>query len=74
MSSIKSEMAGTLLELKVKVGDTVKVGQEVAVMESMKMEVPLVSQASGKVSSILKNTGDFVNDGDAVIELKAENP
>lgn len=66
---IKSEMAGTLLELKVKKGDKVKAGQEIAIMESMKMEVPLVSPSEGTVSEIHKNKGDFVNDGEVVLEL-----
>lgn len=69
MKQIRSEMAGTLLELKVKVGDKVATGQEVAVVESMKMEVPLVSGLSGTVSRVLKQAGDFLNDGEAVIEL-----
>lgn len=69
MKAIKSEMAGTLLELKVKKGDSVAANQEVAVMESMKMEVPLVSHVAGTVANILKAPGDFVNDGESVIEL-----
>lgn len=62
-------MAGTVLEVKVKAGDWVNAGQEVAVMESMKMEVPVVSPSAGKVAAVLKSAGDFVNDGDALIEL-----
>ena len=69
MAKIKSEMAGTMLEIKVKVGDTVAKGQEVAVVESMKMEVPLQADVAGKVSKILKNAGDFLNEGEALIEL-----
>ncbi len=69
MKTIKSEMAGTVLELKVKVGDTISGGQEVAVLESMKMEVPLVAQVSGKVSAVKKNVGDFLNDGEVLLEL-----
>jgi acetyl-CoA carboxylase biotin carboxyl carrier protein len=69
MKQVRSEMAGTILEIKVKVGDAIKSGQEVAVVESMKMEVPLVSNAGGNVAKILKATGDFINDGDVVLEL-----
>lgn len=68
-SKITSQMAGTLLEIKVKAGEKVKKGQEVAILESMKMEVPLVSSHEGKVVSVLKNAGDFVNEGEAVFEL-----
>lgn len=66
---IKSDMAGTLLEFTVKVGDSVAVGQEVAVLESMKMEVPLASKVAGKVTALIKNKGEFVNEGEAIIEL-----
>ena len=69
MGQIKSEMAGTLLEYKVKEGDAVSSGQEVAILESMKMEVPLVSQQDGKVSRLLKAPNDFVNEGEALIDL-----
>lgn len=68
-SKVISQMAGTVLEINVQVGDTIKKGQEVAVLESMKMEVPVVSGIAGKVASVLKAKGDFVNEGDAVIEL-----
>jgi len=70
MKSVKSEMAGSVLELKVKVGDLVKSGQELLIMESMKMEVPVISTVSGKVSSVAKNVGDFVNEGETLIELE----
>ena len=66
---VKSEMAGTVLELKVKVGDKVTAGQEIAVMESMKMEVPVACAKAGTVSSISKNKGDFVNEGEVILEL-----
>ncbi len=69
MKQIKSDMAGTVIEVKVKKGDAVTAGQEVAVVESMKMEVPLVSQVQGTVSNVLKSAGDFLNDGEVVIEL-----
>ena len=69
MAKVISSMAGTVLEVIVKVGDSIKSGQEVAVLESMKMEVPLVSTVSGKVVAVIKNKGEFVNEGEAVIEL-----
>ncbi len=69
MKSIKSEMAGTLVEVNVAVGDSVANGQQVAVIESMKMEVPLHSNAAGKVAAVKRAVGDFVNEGDVVLEL-----
>ena len=69
MANIKSEMAGTILEFKVNVGDAVKSGQEIVILESMKMEVPMVSSVSGKVTQILKQVGDFVNEGETILEI-----
>ena len=70
MKSVKSEMAGTVLEVKVKAGDSVKNGQELLVMESMKMEVPVLSPQAGKVTSVAKAVGDFVNEGETLLELE----
>jgi len=67
---IKSEMAGTLLEVKVEVGDSISAGQEVAVVESMKMEVPLQAAVAGVVKTVHKAAGDFLNEGETLIELK----
>ena len=69
MKKISAEMAGTVIEIKVKPGDTVTEGQEVVVLESMKMEVPLASKQAGTVQAVLKKAGDFVNDGETLIEL-----
>lgn len=70
MAQVKSDMAGTLIEYRVKPGDAVKAGQEVAVLESMKMEVPVTAPAGGTVATLLKAPGDFVNEGDALLELR----
>lgn len=66
---LKAEMAGTVLEVKVSVGDKVTAGQEVVVLESMKMEVPVVSGKAGTVQAIAKKVGDFVNEGETLISL-----
>ena len=68
-SKITSQMAGTVLDILVKVGETIKSGQDIAILESMKMEVPISSKSNGKVVAVLKAKGDFVNEGDAVIEI-----
>ena len=70
MKSIKSDMAGTVLELKVSTGQKVKSGEELVVMESMKMEVPIQSPADGTVGTVHKQVGDFVNAGEVILELQ----
>ncbi|MFB5663165.1 acetyl-CoA carboxylase biotin carboxyl carrier protein subunit [Alteribacillus sp. HJP-4] len=70
MSKIHASMAGNLWKVLVAVGDSVSEGQEVAILESMKMEIPIGSEKGGRVKNILKQEGDFVNEGDELIELE----
>lgn len=63
-------MAGVVIEILVKTGDQVTDGMEVAILESMKMQLPVASTVSGKVSQIKVNSGDFVNEGDPLLDLE----
>jgi acetyl-CoA carboxylase biotin carboxyl carrier protein len=67
MKNILSNMAGSVFLVHVNVGDQVQVGQDVVILESMKMEVPISSEVEGTVKEVKVNVGDFVNDGDVVI-------
>ncbi|APH04842.1 acetyl-CoA carboxylase biotin carboxyl carrier protein subunit [Bacillus weihaiensis] len=67
---IYSNMAGSVWKITVKVGDVIKVGQEVVILESMKMEIPILSEYEGRVKTILIQETDFVNDGDILLELE----
>ncbi|EHA30367.1 acetyl-CoA carboxylase biotin carboxyl carrier protein subunit [Bacillus subtilis subsp. subtilis str. SC-8] len=62
-------MAGNLWKVHVKAGDQIEKGQEVAILESMKMEIPIVADRSGIVKEVKKKEGDFVNEGDVLLEL-----
>ena len=62
-------MPGTILEVKVAVGDTVKAGQPVVVLEAMKMENDIVAPVDGKVTSIVVKKGDAVNSGDIMATI-----
>jgi acetyl-CoA carboxylase biotin carboxyl carrier protein len=70
MKQVTSMMAGIVIEILVKKGDQVSDGQEVAILESMKMQLPVQANASGKVSEVKANNGDFVNEGDALLVLE----
>ncbi|MGD8190007.1 biotin/lipoyl-containing protein [Brevibacillus ginsengisoli] len=70
MKNVTANMAGTLINVLVQVGDDVKAGQDVLVLESMKMEVPLQAEADGKVVEIKAAIGDFVNEGDVILVLE----
>lgn len=70
MKKITSSMAGTVLNILVGNGDEISAGQEVLMLESMKMEIPIESQTTGKVSEVRVNIGDFVNEGDVLLVLE----
>jgi acetyl-CoA carboxylase biotin carboxyl carrier protein len=63
-------MAGKVLEIKVNVGDKVEDGDEVVVLEAMKMELPIISEESGVVKEIRCKKGDTVESGDVLIVLE----
>ncbi len=63
-------MAGVVREVKVKPGDMITDGMEVAVLESMKMELPITATLSGKVSKVNVGSGDYVEEGQALIDLE----
>lgn len=67
---VLTNMAGNVWKVVVQQGDQVVEGQDVVILESMKMEIPISSEVSGIVDEIIVNVGDFVNDGDVVIKLK----
>ncbi|WP_175639472.1 acetyl-CoA carboxylase biotin carboxyl carrier protein subunit [Metabacillus schmidteae] len=69
MSNIDANMAGSIWKILVSVGDNVEAGQEVVILESMKMEIPIAADTKGIVKKILFNEGDFVNEGDTLIEI-----
>lgn len=70
MKEIVATMAGTIIEVLVQVGDEVAIGQDVVILESMKMQVPVEAEVAGKVSLIKVNIGDFVNEDDVLVELE----
>ncbi|AHC42374.1 MULTISPECIES: acetyl-CoA carboxylase biotin carboxyl carrier protein subunit [Bacillus] len=70
MSVIKIQMAGNLWKIHVKLGDVIEEGQEVAILESMKMEIPIIADAAGTVKEVKKSEGDFTDEGEVLIELQ----
>lgn len=67
--SIKSPLPGVILEVYVKEGDVVKMGQKLLMLEAMKMENNIEADKAGKVVSILKHKGDNVMEGDVLITI-----
>ncbi len=67
---IHANMAGTVIEVLVKAGDTVTEGMDVVCIESMKMQMFIPSDHDGKVGEVKVAAGDFVNEGDTLVELE----
>lgn len=68
--TVNAPLPGRVLDIKVKVGDAVKAGQEVAILEAMKMENSITSDQAGTVKQILVEVGDNVPTDAQLIELE----
>jgi acetyl-CoA carboxylase biotin carboxyl carrier protein len=69
MPNVEAHITGTVWRVLVAVGDTVSEGDEVVILESMKMEMPVEAEAEGTVTAIVCAEGQSVNEGDALVEL-----
>ncbi|MES5894085.1 MULTISPECIES: acetyl-CoA carboxylase biotin carboxyl carrier protein subunit [Bacillus cereus group] len=70
MTKVYASMAGNVWKIVVGVGDTVEEEQDVVILESMKMEIPIVAEEAGTVMKINVQEGDFVNEGDVLLEIE----
>lgn len=67
---INSEIAGRVWKIIAKVGSKVDEEEEIIILESMKMEVPVLTPAKGTISEILVAEGDEVVDGQTLAFLE----
>ncbi len=68
-SQIQAEMVASVLSVSVSSGEAVAVGDAVVLMESMKMEIPVLSERSGTVLEVRVQPGDVVQEGDVLVVL-----
>lgn len=71
MTELKANMAGSVWKIVVNEGDSVAEGDDVVILESMKMEIPIAAETSGIVKEIKVNEGDFVNEGDVIAVIES---
>ncbi|MDQ8043905.1 MAG: acetyl-CoA carboxylase biotin carboxyl carrier protein subunit [Solirubrobacteraceae bacterium] len=69
MSLITSNITGTIFEINVEVGQEVAVGDEVVIVESMKMELAITAETAGTVAEILVEPNQPIEVGGALIRL-----
>ncbi|MBE5759269.1 MAG: biotin/lipoyl-binding protein [Clostridiales bacterium] len=63
---VNSPLPGSIVEIVAKVGDTVKNGQPILILEAMKMENEILAPKDGVIAQILVERGQFVNNGDVL--------
>ena len=66
---VVAPLPGTINEIKVKVGDKVKAGDTVVILEAMKMQNNIEAETSGTITSINVNKGDAVMEGDTLVTI-----
>ena len=66
---VRAEMVANVWKVVVAEGDTVEDGDTLVILESMKMEIPVVAESAGTVSSLAVNEGDVVQEGDLIATI-----
>ena len=70
MGNIIAPMAGKVVEINISQGDTVNSGDEIMVIEAMKMEIPINSEFSGTVTEIGCSVGEVVESGHILVTIE----
>ena len=66
-------MVANVLEVSVSVGEQISVGQTLLLLESMKMEIPVISEVNGKVIEVAVTPGEVIQEGDPLIMIESAN-
>ncbi|WP_239310119.1 MULTISPECIES: biotin/lipoyl-binding carrier protein [unclassified Frankia] len=66
---VRAEMVANVWKVVVGVGDTVSAGDTLVILDSMKMEIPVLSEDGGRVAQIAVREGDVVQEGDLIALL-----
>jgi acetyl-CoA carboxylase biotin carboxyl carrier protein len=63
---VRADMVANVWKIVVKPGDTVSEGDTLVILESMKMEIPVVAEEDGVIRELAVNEGDIVQQGDLI--------
>ena len=69
MTEVRAELIGSLWKVLTAVGERVAVDQELMILESMKMEIPVLAPVAGTVQAILAAEGDIVQEGQPLLVI-----
>jgi acetyl-CoA carboxylase biotin carboxyl carrier protein len=70
MEEVRAEMVANVLSVDVAVGDRVEPATQLVLLESMKMEIPVLPEGGGRVSRVAVEPGDVVQEGDLLVVLE----
>jgi len=70
LPNVEAHITGTVWKIECEVGDEIEEGDTVAILESMKMEMPVEAEDDGKVTEIKCQEGQSVSEGDVLVVLE----
>jgi acetyl-CoA carboxylase biotin carboxyl carrier protein len=70
VAEIHAEMVANVWKVVASVGDAVEDGDTLVILESMKMEIPVLAESSGTIAEIAVNEGDVVQEGDLIARVE----
>jgi acetyl-CoA carboxylase biotin carboxyl carrier protein len=68
--TVVAELVAAVLKVEVEVGQQVTAADSVVLLESMKMEIPVLAESAGVVAEIAVNEGDVVQEGDLIARVE----
>ena len=66
---VRAEMVANVWKVLVSEGDTVEDGDTLVILESMKMEIPVIAEADGVISTLAVSEGQVIQEGDLIAEI-----
>lgn len=69
IQEVVSDLVANVAQVQVEVGQQVEVGHELVLLESMKMEIPVLSEVAGTVAAVRVSPGDVVQEGEILVVL-----
>ncbi len=71
MTEVHAEIAANVWQVHVEPGQSVAEGDTLVILESMKMEIPVITEVDGRVTTIAVSAGDVVQSGDLIAVVEA---
>ena len=68
-ADVRADMVANVMEIYVTQGGQIEIGDTIVLLESMKMEIPVIAEEAGKVTRIAVSVGDVVQEGDLLVSI-----